>query len=139
MVLDGPTDGVSFRAYVELVLGPTLGTGDIVIIDNLASHRSDKVRRVIEARGTSLLLLSMYSPNLTPIENAFAKLKAGLRRAAEDQSKPSGIASPRSTTPTHLESAPTTSRIPDMTTLSGLCVVAAFSRNLSVDRRIRMQ
>lgn len=83
MVLDGPIDGVWFLAYVEQVLCPTLTAGDIVIIDNLGAHRSDKVRRAIEACGASLLFLPKYSPDLNPIENAFAKLKAGLRRAAE--------------------------------------------------------
>jgi transposase len=83
MVLDGPIDGAWFLAYVEQVLGPTLSGGDIVVIDNLGSHRSAKVRLAIEARGASLLYLPKYSPDLNPIENAFAKLKAGLRRAAE--------------------------------------------------------
>jgi transposase len=83
MVLDGPIDGTWFLAYVEQLLGPTLQPGDIVILDNLGSHRSDKVRLAIEARGASLLYLPKYSPDLNPIENAFAKLKAALRKAAE--------------------------------------------------------
>lgn len=83
MVLDGPIDGTWFLAYVEQVLGPTLKSGDIVVFDHLSSHKSDKVRRAIEARGASLLYLPKYSPDLNPIENAFAKLKAGLRKAAE--------------------------------------------------------
>ena len=83
MVLDGPIDGAWFLAYVEQVLCPTLEPGDIVIIDNLGSHRSDKVRRAIEACGASLRFLPKYSPDLNPIENAFAKLKAGLRKAGE--------------------------------------------------------
>ena len=82
MVLDGPIDGEWFLAYVEQILGPTLTPGDIVIIDNLGSHRSAKVRLAIEARGASLLYLPKYSPDLNPIENAFAKLKAALRKAA---------------------------------------------------------
>jgi transposase len=82
MVLDGPIDGEWFLAYVEQVLCPTLVAGDIVILDNLGSHRSDKVRQAIEARGATLLYLPKYSPDLNPIENAFAKLKAALRRAA---------------------------------------------------------
>lgn len=82
MVLDGPIDGEWFRAYVEQVLCPTLVADDIVILDNLGSHRSDKVRQTIEARGATLLYLPKYSPDLNPIENAFAKLKAALRRAA---------------------------------------------------------
>jgi transposase len=82
MVLDGPIDGEWFLAYVEQVLCPTLVAGDIVILDNLGSHRSDKIRQAIEARGATLLYLPKYSPDLNPIENAFAKLKAALRRAA---------------------------------------------------------
>ena len=83
MVLDGPIDGDWFLAYVEQVLCPTLKPGDIVILDNLGSHRSDRVRLAIEVRGASLLFLPKYSPDLNPIENAFAKLKAGLRKAGE--------------------------------------------------------
>lgn len=83
MVLDGPIDGTWFLAYVEQVLCPTLKAGDIVVLDNLGSHKSDKIRQAIEAAGASLLYLPKYSPDLNPIENAFAKLKAGLRRAAE--------------------------------------------------------
>ena len=83
MVLEGPIDGTWFLAYVEQVLCPTLKAGDIVVLDNLGSHRSDKIRQAIEAAGASLLYLPKYSPDLNPIENAFAKLKAGLRRAAE--------------------------------------------------------
>jgi transposase len=82
MVLDGPIDGTWFLAYVEQVLCPTLHPGDIVVLDNLASHRSDKVRLAIEAVDASLVYLPKYSPDLNPIENAFAKLKARLRRAA---------------------------------------------------------
>jgi transposase len=83
MVLDGPIDGAWFLAYVEQVLAPTLEPGDIVVLDNLGSHRSEKVRQIVEANGASLLYLPKYSPDLNPIENAFAKLKAGLRGAAE--------------------------------------------------------
>lgn len=83
MVLDGPIDGAWFLAYIEQVLVPTLKPGDIVVLDNLGSHRSDTIRQVIEANGASLLYLPKYSPDLNPIENAFAKLKAGLRKAAE--------------------------------------------------------
>jgi transposase len=83
MVLDGPIDGAWFLAYVEQVLAPTLNHGDIVMLDNLGSHRSSKVRDVIESCGASLVFLPKYSPDLNPIENAFSKLKAGLRKAAE--------------------------------------------------------
>jgi transposase len=83
MVLDGPMNGPAFLAYVEQVLIPTLQPGDIVIMDNLAPHKSAAVRKAIEAVAASLLLLPPYSPDLNPIENAFAKLKALLRKAAE--------------------------------------------------------
>jgi transposase len=83
MVLDGPIDGACFLAYVEQVLCPTLRPGDIVVIDNLGSHKSPDVRKAIKARRASLLYLPAYSPDLNPIEMAFAKLKAILRKAAE--------------------------------------------------------
>jgi transposase len=83
MVLDGPMNGPAFLAYVEQVLVPTLRRGDVVIMDNLAPHKAAAVRKAIEAAGASLLLLPPYSPDLNPIENAFAKLKALLRKAAE--------------------------------------------------------
>jgi transposase len=83
MVLDGPMNGPAFLAYVEQVLAPTLQPGDIVIMDNLAPHKAAGVRSAIEAAGGRLLLLPPYSPDLNPIENAFAKLKALLRKAAE--------------------------------------------------------
>lgn len=82
MVLEGPMTGVWFLAYVEQVLAPTLKPGDIVILDNLARHRNAAARRAIEAVGASLLFLPPYSPNLNPIENAFSKPKAILRKAA---------------------------------------------------------
>jgi transposase len=83
MVLDGPINGAWFRAYVEQVLAPTLKAGDIVIIDNLGSHKSPHIRQAIEAKGATLLYLPPYSPDLNPIEMAFSKLKAHLRKAAE--------------------------------------------------------
>lgn len=82
-VLDGAMNRDCFEAYVENVLAPTLSEGDIVVMDNLPAHKSDRVRELIEARRASLLLLPPYSPDLNPIEMAFAKLKALLRRAAE--------------------------------------------------------
>lgn len=83
MVLDGPINGVSFQAYVDQVLVPELRPGDIVIMDNLGSHKGAGVREAIEAVGASLLYLPPYSPDFNPIENAFSKLKALLRKAAE--------------------------------------------------------
>ena len=82
MVLDGPMNGAAFRAYIEQVLAPTLQPGDIVVMDNLAAHKHAAIREAIEAVGAELRYLPPYSPDLNPIENAFAKLKAILRKAA---------------------------------------------------------
>ena len=81
MVLDGPTTGAWFPSYVEQVLVPTLGRGDVEILDNLPAHKGLAVREAIEAAGARLLFLPPYSPDLNPIENAFAKLRALLRKA----------------------------------------------------------
>ena len=83
LVLDGAINGDSFRAYIEQILAPTLGPGDVVIMDNLGSHKVTGVREAIEARKATLLYLPPYSPDLNPIEQLFAKLKALLRRAAK--------------------------------------------------------
>jgi transposase len=80
--LEGPIDGESFRLYVEKVLLPTLRPGDIVIMDNLGSHRGKIVRQLIRSAGAKLFFLPKYSPDLNPIEQVFAKLKHFLRRAA---------------------------------------------------------
>jgi transposase len=82
-VYDGPINAEAFQAYVEHVLVPSLTPGDAVVMDNLSSHKSPKVRQLIEAAHARLLYLPPYSPDLNPIENAFAKLKALLRKAAE--------------------------------------------------------
>jgi len=82
-VLDGPINGASFLSYVEQVLVPTLAAGDIVIMDNLGSHKGKAVRRAIRAAGAKLFFLPQYSPDLNPIEQVFAKLKTLLRKAAE--------------------------------------------------------
>jgi transposase len=82
-VLDGPINRAAFEAYVEKVLVPALRPGDVVILDNLSSHKGPRVRALIEAAGARLLYLPPYSPDFNPIENAFAKLKALLRKAAE--------------------------------------------------------
>ena len=81
-VFDQPINGASFTAWVEEQLAPTLGAGDIVIMDNLSSHKKPAVRTAIRARGARLLFLPPYSPDLNPIEQALAKLKALLRTAA---------------------------------------------------------
>ena len=82
LVIDGAMNGETFRAYVEQVLAPTLKPHDIVIMDNLGSHKVTGVREAIEARGATLVYLPPYSPDLNPIEQAFAKLKALLRKLA---------------------------------------------------------
>lgn len=82
MVLDGPMDGPAFEAYVAQVLLPTLRPGDIVVMDNLAAHKRPEVGNAIHAAGARFLYLPPYSPDLNPIEMAFAKLKAALRKAA---------------------------------------------------------
>ena len=83
LVVDGAVNGELFRAYVERVLVPELRRGDVVVLDNLGSHKVPGVRRAIEAAGCRLLYLPPYSPDLNPIENAFSKLKRLLRAAAE--------------------------------------------------------
>jgi transposase len=83
MVLDGPINGDWFEAYVRQVLVPDLRRGDVVIMDNLSSHKRASVREVIEAAGARLMFLPPYSPDFNPIEKAFARLKAMLRRAGE--------------------------------------------------------
>ena len=82
LVVDGAMNGDIFRAYVEQVLAPTLKPGDIVILDNLSSHKVTGVREMVEARGATLVYLPPYSPDLNPIEQAFAKLKSLLRKIA---------------------------------------------------------
>lgn len=82
LVLDGPMNGDTFRAYVEQFLVPTLKKGDIVIMDNLPSHKVSGIREAIEAVGAKLLYLPPYSPDLNPIEQVFSKFKALLRKAA---------------------------------------------------------
>ena len=81
-VLDGPINGTSFRAYIEQFLVPALNPGDVVVMDNLGSHKGQAVRRLIRAAGAKLFFLPRYSPDLNPIEQVFAKLKTLLRRAA---------------------------------------------------------
>jgi len=82
-VIDGPIDGDSFKAYVIQCLAPTLTPGDIVVMDNLGSHKSPEIKAAIEDKGATLRYLPPYSPDLNPIELMFAKLKALLRKAAE--------------------------------------------------------
>jgi transposase len=81
-LIDGPINGERFLLYVDRVLAPTLQPGDIVVMDNLGSHKGKAVRRAIRAAGARLFFLPKYSPDLNPIEQLFAKLKHWLRKAA---------------------------------------------------------
>lgn len=82
-VLDGPINGEWFLAYVQRLLIPTLSPGDVVIMDNLGSHKGKAVRHALRKAGVHLIFLPPYSPDLNPIEQVFAKLKTLLRKAAE--------------------------------------------------------
>ena len=82
MLLDGPLDGATFSAYVQALLVPTLRVGDLVVLDNLPAHKVRTARAAIEQAGARLVFLPPYSPDFNPIEQAFAKLKALLRKAA---------------------------------------------------------
>ena len=81
-VFDGPINGARFLAYVEQMLVPTLSPGEIVLMDNLGSHKRADVRKAIEAAGAAVCFLPAYSPDLDPIEQVFAKLKNTLRKMA---------------------------------------------------------
>lgn len=83
LVFDGPINGRSFAAYVEQALVPTLHPGDVVILDNLGSHKGAAIRAMVRKRGARLLFLPPYSPDLNPIEQVFAKLKHFMRNASE--------------------------------------------------------
>ena len=113
-MIDGPINGRSFLAYVNQILVPTLKPGDIVIMDNLGSHKGQAVRRAIRQAGARLFFLPPYSPDLNPIEQVFAKLKTLLRKASkrtvEDTWKCIGHLLDCFTQP----SAPTISGMPDM-------------------------
>jgi transposase len=92
-VLDGPINAECFLAYVEQLLVPVLRQGDMVILDNLSSHKNEEAARLIASAAARLLFLPPYSPNLNPIEMAFAKLKELLRQPKQEPSTPSGISS----------------------------------------------
>lgn len=81
LILEGAADTIAFECYIEQVLAPSLKKGQIVVMDNSSIHQSIRARQAIEAKGCSLLFLPAYSPDLSPIEEAFSKLKAALRRA----------------------------------------------------------
>ncbi len=82
MIIEGSTNAIAFELYVEEILAPSLSQGQIVIMDNLAAHKGKKVEELIQARGCQLLFLPGYSPDFSPIEETFSKLKTLLRRAA---------------------------------------------------------
>ena len=82
-VIDQPMNGEIFRFYVERMLAPTLNRGDVVIMDNLSSHKNQATKAAIHAAGAKLLFLPPYSPDLNPIEQTFAKFKHAMRKAAE--------------------------------------------------------
>lgn len=82
MILEGATDTAAFEAYVEQVLAPALRPGQVVVLDNLSAHKSARVQELIAARDCELWYVPTYSPDLSPIEEAFSKLKGLLRRAA---------------------------------------------------------
>lgn len=82
-VFDGPINGESFLLYVQQILVPTLRPGDLVVMDNLGSHKASAIRQAIRAAGAKLIFLPPYSPDLNPIEQAFSKLKHHLRSAKE--------------------------------------------------------
>jgi transposase len=108
-VIDGAVDRLAFETYVDKVLVPELRQGDVVIMDNLPSHKGPNVRQLIEAAGASLLYLPPYSPDFNPIENAFAKLKALLRKAAERTVEASGAPSANSSISSHRRKSKTSS------------------------------
>jgi transposase len=81
MTVEGATDALAFEAYVEHFMAPTLKEGQVVVLDGLGAHRTEKVRELIEARGADLVFLPSYSPDLNPIEEAFSKIKALVRKA----------------------------------------------------------
>ena len=112
-LLDGPINRAAFEAYVEQVLVPALRPGDVVILDNLSSHKGARVRALIEAAGASLLYLPPCSPAFNPIENAFAKLKALLQGAPNAPSRAFGPPSGASSTSSRPPNAPTTSQPQD--------------------------
>ena len=114
-LIEGPINGETFQLYVEKVLVPTLRPGDIVIMDNLGSHKGKAVRRAIRAAGARLFYLPKYSPDLNPIEQFFAKFKLGCARPQGELQRPSTMLSVQSSTPSQQPNVQTTSLTPAMT------------------------
>jgi transposase len=96
MIIEGAVNALAFEAYVEQVLAPSLSAGQVVVMDNLSVHKGARVRELIEARGCELLFLPVYSPDCSPIEETFSKVKAFLRRVGarthEDLQEAIGLA-----------------------------------------------
>ena len=113
-MIDGPINGELFGVYVEKVLAPTLAEGDIVVLDNLGSHKGKPARAAVRAAGAHLLFLPPYSPDLNPIEQVFAKLKHLVRKRAPEPSTRHGKRSATPSTPSPRTSARTTSKTLDM-------------------------
>lgn len=113
-VINAPMNRCIFETYVEKELAPTLAKGDVVIMDNLAAHKSKAAEKAIKARGAWILFLPPYSPDLNPIEMAFAKLKAHSAQKPSGLSMPSGRRSGTSAISSSLPNAKTTSPLPDM-------------------------
>ena len=127
-VIDGPINGASFRAYIEQFLVPTLSPGDVVVMDNLGSHKGKAVRHLIRAAGAKLLFLPRYSPDLNPIEQVFAKPRPCCAKPARARSRPPGVASAVSSTASPPRNAPTTSQC-------GLCFSLTGSRSWGFRRK----
>jgi transposase len=137
-VLEGAMNGEMFRAYVERILAPTLKRGDIVFMDNLPVHKVAGVQKAIEGRGAILVYLPAYSPDLNPIEQVFAKLKAVLRKLAAYTLKgaayspiPSRVfarLSPLVLTKSLVLNVPHTSQIQDMVNLNGKRIIDEFRK-----------
>ena len=112
-LFDGPINGERFRAYVDQFLVPTLKPGDVVILDNLGSHKGKAVRKAIRNVGARLVFLPKYSPDLNPIEQVFAKFKTLLRRSGREVTKPSAKPAAKSSPNIRPPNAPHTSKTPD--------------------------
>ena len=115
-VFDGPMNGACFLAYVEHFLAPTLQKGDLVVMDNLSAHKVAGVREAIERAGASLRYLPPYSPDLNPIEQAFAKFKHRCERPPREHSKTSSKLSLRRSLTSKSKNAQITSQIQDIAT-----------------------
>ena len=113
-VIDGPMDGNTFLAYVEQILAPSLKPGDIVVMDNLAAHKVEGVRKAIEAAGGALVYLPPYSPDSTRSSNSLPSSRLCCEKPPSVRSMPYGTESEICSTPLHQQNAPTTSATQDM-------------------------